>query len=89
MWLTDPRTGKMTPEGKDALMAVRKALVEGKNGWWHIAEDRLETLLLRNGRTHGDDIPAGVTVEGGYFQRSVDDVLDCLHERLVSRGNAR
>jgi len=67
-WLTDPRTGKMTAEGKDALTAVRNVLVEGKNGWWHIAEDRLETLLVRNGSTHGDDISAGVTIEGGDFQ---------------------
>jgi hypothetical protein len=33
--------------------------LEGKNGWFHAAEDQLEALKLRNGRAEGDDIPAG------------------------------
>jgi len=84
-WLTDPRTGKMTPVGEEALAAARKTLVEGKNGYWHVAEYRLETLALRNGRTHGDDIPVGVKKEGEDFQQAIEDLLDCLHERLVNR----
>jgi len=88
-WLSDPRTGRMTDLGRNALEAVRKALVEGKNGWWHVAENRLETLAIRNGRMQGDDIPAGVKVEGGDFQQVIEDLLDRLHERLVSKGNER
>jgi len=49
-WLSDPRTGKMTAAGMEALEAVRKILVDGKNGWWHVAENRLENLAVRNGR---------------------------------------
>jgi hypothetical protein len=59
-WLTDPRTGKAVTElGEDALLAIRKALVDGKNGDIQKAEDLLEALALRNGRNSGDDIAPG------------------------------
>lgn len=82
-WLKDPRTGRMSSVAEEAVEAVRRALLEGKNGWWHKAEDELEALRLRNGPVRGDDVPAGVTGDGGPdFHEAVEDLLDCLRERL-------
>lgn len=83
-WLKGPR-GPVTELAEETLRAVEKALIEGKNGWFHAAEDNLEALKLRNGKTEGDDILTGE----GDFQQAVDDVLDCLHERFVERGRDR
>src|SRR4051794_10207627 len=82
-WLTDPRTGRMTEAGGETMRAVEKALVEGRNAWWHAAEDGLEMLRVRNGKTDGDDIPKGL--KGEDFQQAVEDVLDALQDRWVGR----
>jgi hypothetical protein len=83
-WLTDPLTNKPVSDlGGEALSAVRKALVERKNGYVHRAEDLLEALLLRNGKTGGDDIAAGQ--EGDDFHHVVDKLLDALAERVTTR----
>jgi len=85
-WLTDPLTGKASPLGQEALDALDKALVEGRNGWLLKAEDTLEALAVRNGRHQGDDIPAGQQLgEGPDFQQTIEDVLDALQERVVGR----
>jgi len=85
-WLTDPRTGKASPLGQEALDALDKALVEGRNGWLLKAEDMLEALALRNGQHQGDDIPAGQQPgEGPDFQQAIEDLFDALHERVVGR----
>jgi hypothetical protein len=45
---------------------------------------------VRNGRTEGDDIPAGIAVEkGDDFHAGIEAVLDCLHEQMSSRGRGR
>jgi hypothetical protein len=78
-WLLDARGRPLTELGEETLRAVGKELIEGKNGWWHKAEDNLEALKLRNGKTEGEDIRSGE----GDFQQVVETVLDCLHERLT------
>jgi hypothetical protein len=86
-WLTDPRTGKaVTDLGEEAMFAVRMALVEGKNGYVHRAEDLLEALALRNGRSSGDDIALGPALEDGDFQATVEELLDALAERVNAKG---
>jgi hypothetical protein len=88
-WLTDPRTGRpFTDLGEEALSAVGKALAEGKNGYVHRAEDLLEALALRNGRTSGDDIAPGPAVEDGDFQATLEELLNALAERVTARGPA-
>ncbi len=85
-WLADPRTGRITPLGQETLHALRQALVEGRNGWLHAAEDGLEVLAVRNGRPQGDDIPTGqLPGEGADFKQTIEDLLDALHERIVAR----
>jgi hypothetical protein len=88
-WLLEPRTRKSTPLAEEVLFAVRKALLEGKNGYWHRAEDLLEALVLRNGRTQGEDIPPGPVPEGEDFLATVQELLGCLHERLSGKGPVR
>src|SRR5271166_5940241 len=45
-WLRDPRTGKpISDEAETTLHAVTRSLLEGRNGYWHVAENRLEALL--------------------------------------------
>jgi hypothetical protein len=86
-WLTDPRTRKPTTElAEEALYAARKALVERKNGYVQKAEDLLEALSLRNGKTSGDDIVPGPSPAGEDFQALVEELLDALAERLNARG---
>jgi hypothetical protein len=63
-WLLAPR-GRMTELAEEALFCVRKALIEGKGSYHHQAGDLLEALKLRNGRTEGNDIPAGRRVLAG------------------------
>lgn len=84
-WLCGPR-GPVTEVAGETLRAVEKALIEGKNGWFHTAEDGLEAMKLRNGRTEGDDIPPGPIPEGRDFQQTVEDCLDAMHERMLTRG---
>src|SRR4051812_42958155 len=82
-WLCTPR-GPLTDVGAHALYALARALLEGKRGWHHAAEDALETLKLRNGKADGDDIPEGIVAgKGEDFQRDVEDCLDCLHEIML------
>jgi len=85
-WLTDPRTGKMTPLGEETLYALEKALVEGRNGWLLKAEDMLEVLAIRNGQAQGDDIPGSHPPGDRDFQQTIEDLRDCLHERVVGKG---
>jgi hypothetical protein len=81
-WLTGPR-GPVTELAEETLRAAAKALLEGQNGYFHKAEDGLEALKLRNGKTEGDDIPDGLAVaKADDFQADVDAVLDALHERM-------
>lgn len=91
-WLLAPR-GRMTELAEEALLSVRKALVEGKVSYHHQAEDQLEALKLRNGPAEGDDIPAGRrALAGEDFHAAVEGVLDALHEQLLARvagGRAR
>jgi hypothetical protein len=78
-WLTDPRTAKPVTElGEETLLAVRKALVEGKNGYVQSAEDLLGALVSRNGPTSGDDVAPGPVAEGDDFQATIEDLLDAL-----------
>jgi hypothetical protein len=89
-WLTDPRTGKAVTElGEEALLTIRKALVEGKNGYVQRAEDLLEALALRNGRTSGDDIAPGPVPAEGDFQVTVEELLDALAERILTPNGGR
>jgi hypothetical protein len=88
-WLTDPFSRRLTPAGEEALGAVKKALLEGKNSYWHRAESLLQALALRNEGTRGDDVPPGPPPEGPDFLRTVEDLLDCLDERFAGRGPAR
>ncbi len=89
-WLLDPRTEKpRTDLAEEALRSVGKALLEGKNAWFQAAEDHLETLALRNGKTAGEDIPPGPTPVGDDFQRTLEGLLDHLHERFLSRSDSR
>jgi hypothetical protein len=86
-WLCDPATGKAVTElGQEALLVVRKALEEGKNGYVQRAEDLLEALARQNGRTSGDDIAPGPAVESGDFQVTVEELLDALAERVTAKG---
>src|SRR5262245_13264177 len=88
-WLTGPR-GPVTELAEETLQAVARALLEGKNGYFHKAEDGLETLKLRNGKTDGEDIPAGIAAEqGDDFQADVEAVLDALHGQMLARGRVR
>lgn len=90
-WLLEPHSRRPTTElAEETLRALARALLEGKLGWFHAAEDNLEVLKLRNGKTEGDDMPADSKVdEGMCFHRAVDDVLDCLHEVMFSRWHDR
>jgi hypothetical protein len=89
-WLTDPRTGKASPLGREALDAVEKALVDGRNSWLHAAEDALQGLAMRNGRTHGEDIPSGQRPgEGADFHETIEELLDDLHQRVVVWGRSQ
>jgi hypothetical protein len=63
VWLLDVRGRSQTELAEQTLRAVGKALIEGENGWIQTAEDGLESLRLRNGRTDGDDIPTGRPAE--------------------------
>jgi len=86
-WLTDPRTGRpRTDLAKETLHALNKALVEGHKGWLLAAEGTLEALALRNGRDRGDDIPTSQQLKGPDCHRTIEDLLDALHERVVGRG---
>lgn len=89
-WFAGPDGGRMTDLAEDAILSVRKALVEGKNSYWHQAEDQLQALLLRNGRTEGDDIPAGTrALPGEDFHETVKALVDALHERFLARDGRR
>ena len=86
-WPTDPTTGKPTTSlAEEALYAVGKALVEGKNGYVQKAEDLLEALALRNGRTSGEDIAPGPMREDGDLQQTIEDVIRAMDERVAGRG---
>lgn len=86
-WLCDARGNPVTALGYEVIDTLNKALLDGKRGYTHRAEDLLETLKLRNGRTEGDDIVQGLSLEeGANFHADVDDVLDLLHERMFARG---
>lgn len=81
-WLVGPR-GAVTALAEETLRAVAMTLLEGKNGYFHAAEDGLEVLKLRNGKTDGDDIPVGIGgTDGDDFQGAVEVVLDCMYERM-------
>ena len=71
----------MTSVGEETVLALKKALVEGKNAWWHAAEDGLEVLKLRD----GDDIAGGAKVAAGDFRQVIEELLNCLHGRLLER----
>jgi len=86
-WLWGAR-GPVTEIAEETLRAVEKTLIEGKKGWFHAAEDGLEAVKLRNGKTDGDDIPATVKA-GEDFQRDVEDVLDAMHEMMLGKGRGR
>ena len=82
-WLIDPRTGKLvTKLAEEAVHAVRKTLVEGKNAYVQTAEDWLEAVALRNSRTSGEDIPPVPVPDGPDFQQTIDDLLT---ERVTAR----
>jgi hypothetical protein len=80
-WLSDARGRPMTEMAEETLIAVRKAILEGKHGFLHKAEDLLLALQLRNGLSTGDDIPNGKTpTEGDSIHKTVEAVLDELGE---------
>ena len=86
-WLTDPRTGRpFTELGAEVLKSLRKVLLEGKNGYVQHAEDLLELLSRRNGKTTGEDIPPVPVPVSDDFRRAVEEVLDVLAERVTARG---
>jgi hypothetical protein len=78
-WLCDPATGKpVSAAAEETLYVLNRALLDGKNGYWHVAEDRLEALLASP--------PSSVRPEDEMpFRHEVDDALECLHERLKER----
>jgi hypothetical protein len=89
-WLTDPRTGRMTAFAEEAVDAVKKAVAEGKNSYFHKAEDMLDTLALWNERVHGENIPVSLTPgERQSFHETVEELLDCLHEQMLGRDTSR
>jgi hypothetical protein len=88
-WLLDPQTGRAATDlAAETLRAVDKALLDGNNDWVLAAEDGLEALKMRNGKTQGEDIPSGVTA-GDDFPSAVDDVLACLQQRSAVKGLVR
>lgn len=73
--------------GYEALYAVRKTLVQGRNAYTQKAEDLLEMLKLRNGKMEGDDLASGMGRENGAdFHYDVEAVLDALALRLNARS---
>ncbi len=89
-WLLGPYTDRPRTElAEEALRSVARALIEGKNAWHHAAEDHLEALALRNGKTAGEDIPPGPASEGEDFQHTIEELLDHLHERFLSKSECR
>lgn len=89
-WLLDARGRPVTDLAGDALRAVAKALLEGRNGWSHHAEDALEALKLRNGKAEGDDIPPGARAgPDENFHRDVDGCLGALHAQMLANGRER
>lgn len=89
VWLLDERGTPRTDLALETLRAVGKALLDGHRGWVLAAEDGLEALQLRNGRTEGDDIPPGPVPEGRDFQQALGDCLDELHEIMMAAGRMR
>ena len=80
-WLTGPRGRATTELAEDALAAVRKALVEGKHGYRHKAEDGLEALPWRNGVAAGDGVPTGHRAGAGEsFHQAAEEVLRLLRQ---------
>ena len=81
-WLLSPKNGKPVSQlAEETLRGVRCALLEGKNGYLMLAEERLEAL---------QECPemVGVTDEK-IFRQDVEDVLDCMEERVVGKGLER
>lgn len=88
-WLCTVR-GPVTDVAAEALYALARALLEGHWGYFHKAEDCLEVLKLRNGKTEGDDIAEGIAVhQNDNFQATVEHCLEALHEMMLCPGMAR
>jgi hypothetical protein len=58
-WRREPRSGGTSELAGEALHALKRALVQGSNGYGHKAEDTPEALARRHGASHGDDIAEG------------------------------
>ncbi len=77
---------RATELAEEALFAVRKALVEGRAGYHHQAEDLLEALKILNGPSDGPDISCGPRAAGDDdFHAAVEAALDALHGRFLAR----
>jgi hypothetical protein len=49
----------MSERAGETLHPLKRAPVQGSNGYGHKAEDTPEALALRHGASHGDDIAEG------------------------------
>lgn len=85
-WWLCTRRGPVTELAEETLRALAKALLEGKRGYHHQAEDGLELLKMRNQNTEGPDIVLGTAAAGDDFKRDVEDVLKLLREQMLARS---
>ena len=82
-WLLDVSGRPVTELAGQIHHAVRLALLEGKNGWFHAAEDLL---------TAAQACPDAAGVAPGderEILKATDDLLDCLHERFAKKRGVR
>jgi hypothetical protein len=83
-WLRDPRTRKpVSDAAEEALTALARSLLEGKNGWWHLAEERLEALVAC------PDLAAIKPTDEKQFRDAIEDALDDLHEQFKTTSRPR
>lgn len=82
-WLREGRGRPVDAQAEETLRCLANALLEGKKGWHHAAEDRLKALQA--------DPPSCVGVaDAKAFDQTVEDLLDCLHEIMqTERGRGR
>lgn len=78
-WLLDARGRPVDDRAEETLRCLTRALLEGKNGYWHAAEDRLQAMQAD---------PPGHVTDHKAFAETLDELLDHLHGAL-SVGRSR
>jgi hypothetical protein len=80
-WQLDARGRPVDARAEETLRCLARALLDGKNGYWHAAEDRLQAMLA--------DPPLCVQAgDAKAFADTIDELLDHLHDSL-SVGRSR